>query len=293
MTRALDEVNTTRFSIADLTVSDKSDPRVQDVKLGERLGMSRSRDIRATIKSNIIELQMHGEVASEFVKSTSRGGRPSETYFLNEPQALLICMWSNTPRAASIRKELIEVFMAYRRGMIGKPIKVSEHSRRTSVKVDDAIKLKKNIDRLETATQKIMAQSEKLCAVNIHGARLVVDLSDHSIRQGDYALIIDHRGEVDVQSFDEMQRDVGIRKATSNATALRHGGASRDIVTVVGKVVSPYPEMDLKVLTIMASGPWNNTQIANKTGSTVDHVRYVRQRVFEISQAGPRFARLT
>ncbi|WP_085090269.1 hypothetical protein [Azospirillum oryzae] len=39
-------------------------------------------------------------------------------YWLNEGQVLVICMLSRTPQAAQVRKEVIEVFMAYRRGLL-------------------------------------------------------------------------------------------------------------------------------------------------------------------------------
>lgn len=290
MTRAYKSQPESILQASGLDATIDGQPRIQDIILASALGFVKSLDIRPLVRRHLVDLNRFGEVCTRAVKASPQGGRPSQAYYLNKKQALYICTKSDTPNATEVTIQMVEVFDAY---TSGKPIKVSEHSRRTSAKIDDAVRLKTNIDRLEQATQKIMAQSEKLCAVNIHGARLVVDLSDHKIRQGDYALIIDHRGEIDVQSFDEMQRDVGMRKATSNALALRHGGASRDVVTVVGKVVSPYPEMDLKVLTIMASGPWNNAQIANATGSTIDHVRYVRQRVFEISRDAPRYAQIS
>lgn len=277
------------FSLSDVSASIDGQPRVADTTIAASLGFKKIYDIRELIARHVTSLMRFGGLPRRQEKSGGRG-RPSQAYYLNKKQALYICTKSDTPNATEVTIQMVEVFDAY---TSGKTIKVSEHNRRTSVKIDDAVRLKTNIDRLEAATRRVMAQSEKLCAVNIRGARLVVDLSDHTIHQGDYALIIDHRGEIDVQSFDDMQRDVGIRKATSNAVALRNGGASRDVVTVVGKVVSPYPEMDLKVLTIMASGPWNNAQIANATGSTIDHVRYVRQRVFEISRDAPRYAQIS
>lgn len=274
------------FSVTDVSTSIDGHPRMADVTLAASLGFKKIYDIRELIARHVTSLLRFGSLPREKTGEAKRG-RPSQAYYLNKKQALYICTKSDTPNATEVTIQMVEVFDAY---TSGKPIKVSEHNRRTSVKVDDAVRLKTNIDRLESVTQRIMAQSEKLCAVNIHGTRLVVDLSDHAIRQGDYALIIDHQGEIDIQSFDEMQGDVGPRKAVTNAVAVRHGGTSRDIVTVVGKVVSPYPEIDLKVLTLMASGPWNNAQIANSTGASIDYVKYVRRRVFEISAAMPRFA---
>lgn len=58
---------------------------------------------------------MHGNFYVANEKSGMRG-RPGKAYYLNEPQALVICALSRTAKAAQVRKALIDVFMAVRRG---------------------------------------------------------------------------------------------------------------------------------------------------------------------------------
>lgn len=106
------------FTPSDITVITNSEPRLQDLVLAERLGMANPHDIRTTIDSNKVELEGFGEVSRQRRETTNRGGRPGIAYYLNEPQALLICMFSRTPRAAQVRKALIEVFQAYRQGHV-------------------------------------------------------------------------------------------------------------------------------------------------------------------------------
>lgn len=49
---------------------------------------------------------------------SAAGGRPGKTYWLNEGQAILVTIRSDAPKAPEVRKELIDVFMAYRRGQL-------------------------------------------------------------------------------------------------------------------------------------------------------------------------------
>ena len=116
----------TNITINDLQVIE-SEPRIKDVVLGVALGFSRAVKIKDIIERNKDELQSFG--AFPQIGETMKCGcvtRQVKTYYLNEPQALLLCMFSRTARAAQVRKELIEVYMAYRtRGLA----KVREHYR--------------------------------------------------------------------------------------------------------------------------------------------------------------------
>ncbi len=115
-----------------LTINDlqviENEPRIKDVVLGVVLGLHRAVAIKQVIEANIQELQGFGPCPLQM--ETEKVGcvtRQVKTYYLNEPQALLLCMFSRTARAAQVRKELIEVYMAYRtRGLA----KVREHYRR-------------------------------------------------------------------------------------------------------------------------------------------------------------------
>ncbi len=114
-----------------------TEPRVRDLDLAAWLGFERLRDIRKLIERNLEELGTHGGI----VVTPSRGaGAPVEVgggklrhdgantpptrgpvaleYWLNEQQALLICMFSRTDRAAEVRKQVIDVYVAWRRGTL-------------------------------------------------------------------------------------------------------------------------------------------------------------------------------
>jgi len=106
-------------SLARTTFHDE--PRILDTDLAERLGMKRLRDIRDLIRAHLSELEQFGSLPSVTAKTTrdARGrGRPSVSYYLNEEQALLVCIFSQTERAAIVRKEAITAFMAHRRGRL-------------------------------------------------------------------------------------------------------------------------------------------------------------------------------
>ncbi|MFV0627028.1 MAG: hypothetical protein ACK5N8_06750 [Alphaproteobacteria bacterium] len=128
------------LSIHSLEVID-DEPRIKDVILGERLGLKKARDVRVVIKSNMAELLKYG--GTPLLTANEKLGcltRMTEAYYLNEAQALLICMFSRTTKAAEVRKELIDVYMAYRtKGLV----KVKEHYR-NSVKQVEEVKIKNN-----------------------------------------------------------------------------------------------------------------------------------------------------
>lgn len=115
------------LSLTDIE-SDSDEPRIKDVRLGERLGMAQPLNIREAIESNRAELERYGEVFTRSVKTSAKGGRPGCAYYLNEPQTLLLCMLSRTERAADVRQEVIKVFMAWRRSE--ERVAVRAHTRR-------------------------------------------------------------------------------------------------------------------------------------------------------------------
>lgn len=103
------------LSLVDLNSEVNHEPRILDVRVGERLGFDRPRDIRQLIDRNREELEAYGPLAARHRKSR---GQEFTEYWLNEGQTLLLCMFSRTPAAAAVRREVIEVFMAYRRGLL-------------------------------------------------------------------------------------------------------------------------------------------------------------------------------
>lgn len=99
----------------------------RDLDLTERLGFDRPHEARRLIERNRDELEMHGGIFVTVTKNTGKRGRPGKAYYLNEGQALVICALSRTANAALIRKALIDVFTAYRRGEV---VEVKAHRRK-------------------------------------------------------------------------------------------------------------------------------------------------------------------
>ncbi|GEM_PF-4330991 len=104
------------ISIEDLNTEVNDEPRVSHKKLAQVLEYDQPHKLKHLIDRNKEELLQHGIVSSAVDETTKSGGRPSRTYYLNEAQALLVSMFSRTDKAAEVRKAVIEVFMAYRRG---------------------------------------------------------------------------------------------------------------------------------------------------------------------------------
>lgn len=102
------------------------EPRVFDLHLAAWLGMTDLHMIRRAIARNRSELEMHGEVSVSATETSSKGGRPGRAYYLNEGQALVLCALSQTPKAAEIRKQIIDVFVAWRQG---RTVPVKAHHR--------------------------------------------------------------------------------------------------------------------------------------------------------------------
>lgn len=114
------------------------EPRIRDLTLADYLGLVKAHDVRAMIVRNWSELSLHGNFPHRAEKSEGRG-RPGTAYYLNEGQALVICALSRTEKAAEIRKQIIDVFRAYRSGELQpaeeKPVHVVEHKRRLPTRV--------------------------------------------------------------------------------------------------------------------------------------------------------------
>ena len=96
------------LTVADINTTINHDPCILDIRIGERLGLAQPLNIRQVIEANRAELETYGEVFTRTVKTGPRGGRPANEFWLNEPQTLLICMFSKTENAATIRREVIE-----------------------------------------------------------------------------------------------------------------------------------------------------------------------------------------
>lgn len=113
---------TAALSVADLNTDINHEPRILDLRLAERLGYERPRDLRGIIKKHRAELRRYGILVCGDIPQTNirirKGGRAPTEFWLNEPQTLLLCMFSRTEAAADVRQEVIEVYMAYRLGLL-------------------------------------------------------------------------------------------------------------------------------------------------------------------------------
>ncbi|PXX36233.1 MULTISPECIES: hypothetical protein [unclassified Thalassospira] len=109
--------NARTLSISDLDTSiTKDEPRICARHLGESLGFDRPRKIRDLIERNLEELNTYGPTPHRgaMVRIGSGAQRNVQEYWLNEEQALLICMFARTTRAQAVRREVITVFTAWR-----------------------------------------------------------------------------------------------------------------------------------------------------------------------------------
>jgi len=101
----------------ELTVSHldtiEGEPRIFDLTLAEHLGFTRTRTIRQLIERSMAELESYGLIAA---RCSAYRNRQFTEYWLNEPQALLLCLMSRTEKAAEMRRAVIAVFTAWRRG---------------------------------------------------------------------------------------------------------------------------------------------------------------------------------
>lgn len=95
------------------------EPRIRDLELAKRLGYARPRDIRKLIE------RLEGDgLLSDFAfcatvaRSPGERGRPGSEFWLDEPSALAVILKSETEAAHSIFREVVAVFIAYRRGKL-------------------------------------------------------------------------------------------------------------------------------------------------------------------------------
>lgn len=137
------------LSISDLNLSFGPEPRVAHINLADALGYVQHLKLRHLVERNSAEFERYGSLSSTVDGST--GGRPAQVIWLNEGQAILAAVKSNTPRAAEVRHQVITVFMAWRQSQAMVPVKA--HERRPSTRLEDAIRLKTNVDRLEFILQ--------------------------------------------------------------------------------------------------------------------------------------------
>jgi hypothetical protein len=96
------------------------EPRVHDLHLAERLGFAEPRMIRKLIKRNIIKLEAFGlcSTVERCIEVGNGVKREVEEFYLNQKQAIFICMKSETEKAFDVQAEIVRVFDAYLNGEV-------------------------------------------------------------------------------------------------------------------------------------------------------------------------------
>jgi hypothetical protein len=97
-------------------VGDDSVARVRDIDIGEKLGLSRPRDVRKTIADLIKDGEIVGVITrDERARVKAKGGgtreQPVTEYWLDKRQAFHVAVLTRTPQAAEIRRVLIDFFV--------------------------------------------------------------------------------------------------------------------------------------------------------------------------------------
>lgn len=97
---------------------DGDEPRILDEELGRRLGFSRPRDIRKLIERLISDGILNDSDIRATVARVETGvsSRPVTRYELTETGALLVISRSDTAIAHTITRQVVQVFVAARRG---------------------------------------------------------------------------------------------------------------------------------------------------------------------------------
>jgi len=90
------------------------EPRIHDLLLAENLGFAEPRAIRKLIKRNEEKLLSFG--TRDTVSRVTITGQPCEEYYLNQKQALFVCMKSETDRAFDVQADIIRAYDAYLNG---------------------------------------------------------------------------------------------------------------------------------------------------------------------------------
>lgn len=168
---------TTTLTLTDINTIVNAEPRVLDVRLGAVLGMVQPLNIRKSLEANKAELSGFGPIhaAREMVSIGSGARRYVTQYYLNEAQALLLCMFARTARAAEVRRQIIEVFMAWRRGETAPaltPVRAHVRRRREPVPDDETIQTIREYRRGGMFTCRQIAT---LCGVSEQAVHILSD----------------------------------------------------------------------------------------------------------------------
>ncbi|MDH2091148.1 BRO family protein [Rhizobium pusense] len=227
---------------------------------------------------------------------TDSMNRKQSVVAVNEPGIYRLVFTSRVDAAERFKRWLAhEVLPAIRKtGSYNqeKPVHVREHDRRTSTKLDDALKLKTNIDRLESVVASIQpAVQPNFCAMVIDGEHVFVDINRFDGRGR--AVVIQHDGTMRIQHVEpdaHNLRTFGARSALGERYKSPHGGTMRNSVAIVGMVMEPQLDerrqgyvddvtdrLKLQITTLLEAGPFTDIQIAKKLCCNPKLVKAVRK----------------
>lgn len=129
------------------------EPRVHDLQLAERLGFDEPRAIRKLIKRNEAKLLSFGTRST--VSRVTITGQPSEEFYLNQRQAIFICMKSETDRAFDVQVEIVRVFDAYLTGDL-KPAMPQSYAEALRLYADQVERNEQQQREIEASRPKVM-----------------------------------------------------------------------------------------------------------------------------------------
>lgn len=224
-------------------------------------------------------------------------GGNQELTVINEPAVYKFVFRSNKEEADRFTDWLAgEVLPSIRRtgSYEDKPVHVREHDRRTSTKVDDAVRLKKNIDRLESVVATITTTQPNFCAMVIDGEPVFVDVA--SFTGSGRAVVIGHDGRLRIEHVEPNTMEFqpfGARTALGERRPGQYGSTIRNSLIVVGKVMEPHSHashhdrqrvvddvtdrLRVQISTLLDAGPFNDHQIARQLCCNPKLVREVRR----------------
>lgn len=96
----------------------ENEPRIRDIDLAEGLGFDRPVKIRELIKRHEKKLNeiSHLPTVGRCIKIGNGALRELREYYLNQKQAIFICMKSETEKAIDVQMEIVHTFDAYLKG---------------------------------------------------------------------------------------------------------------------------------------------------------------------------------
>lgn len=148
----------TRLTRDDLSVIE-GEAKVSCRRLQAALGIKRLQDVHRIVERNEAELLSYGRIIRQDAYKPGPG-RPKLTYLFTEEQALLICMFSRTEKAAEARRNLIEVFQAVRRGDLYTLEAMRQRGSDPLRTAPDRTKFAVAADHAETVLRQLRALSE-------------------------------------------------------------------------------------------------------------------------------------